>query len=67
MNGFLIQFRNKINKIIKLNNEIAHERLPNTKQFQEPVAVKSWFCIYRAERLPNTIFAILDFGQKACF
>ena len=41
MNRFLIQIRNKINKIIELNNEIAHERLPNTKQFQEPVAVKS--------------------------
>jgi hypothetical protein len=32
MNGFLIQIRNKINKIIKLNNEIAHERIPNTNQ-----------------------------------
>ena len=32
MNGFLIQIINKINKIIKLNNEIAHERIPNTNQ-----------------------------------
>ena len=32
MNGFLIQIRNKINTIIKLNNKIAHERIPNTNQ-----------------------------------
>ena len=32
MNGFLIQIKNKTNKIIKLNNEIAHERIPNTNQ-----------------------------------
>jgi hypothetical protein len=32
MNGFLIQIRNKINKIIFLNNEIVHERIPNTNQ-----------------------------------
>ena len=32
MNGFLIQIRNKINKIIKLSNEIAHEQIPNTNR-----------------------------------
>ena len=32
MNGFLIQIRNEINKIVNLNNEIAHERIPNTNQ-----------------------------------
>ena len=55
MNGFLIQIKNKTNKIIKLNNEIAHERIPNTNQKLSPPAGRPaffpFFVVHKVSRM----------------
>jgi hypothetical protein len=71
MNGFLRQIRNKINKIIKLNNEIAHERIPNFF----PLASQHWppkgpfrshnMHLHARESLPTNHYT-RAISQKAC-